>query len=91
MQFCSDNGLAIMNTWFQHHNRRLYTWESPDGKTRNQIDSILTKQRYRNTIRNVKTYPGADIGSDHNPVVAKVNIKLKQISVAKRNPNLEMN
>ena len=27
-----------MNTWFEQPKRRLYTWTSPDGKHRNQID-----------------------------------------------------
>ena len=33
-----------------------------------------------------KTYPGADIGSDHNPVVATVKINLKRI---KKKENME--
>ena len=33
-----------------------------------------------------KTYPGADIGSDHNPVVATVTINLKRI---KKKENME--
>ena len=28
----------IANTLFQQHKRRLYTWTSPDGQHRNQID-----------------------------------------------------
>ena len=28
--------LAIANTLFQQHKRRLYTWTSPDGQHRNQ-------------------------------------------------------
>ena len=30
IEFCSQNNLRIMNTYFQMHPRRLYTWESPD-------------------------------------------------------------
>ena len=29
IQWCEEKELAIMNTCFQHHNRRLYTWKSP--------------------------------------------------------------
>ena len=35
------NALVIANTLFQQHKRRLYTWTSPDGQHRNQIDYIL--------------------------------------------------
>ena len=44
-EFCQENELVIKNTLFQQHKRRLYTWTSPDGKHRNQIDYILCSQR----------------------------------------------
>ena len=37
-EFCQKNTLVIANTLFQQHKRRLYTWTSPDGQHRNQID-----------------------------------------------------
>ena len=30
--FCQENTLLIANTLFQQHERRLYTWTSPDGQ-----------------------------------------------------------
>ena len=42
---CQENALVIANTLFQQHKRRLYTWTSPDGQHRNQIDCILCSQR----------------------------------------------
>ena len=39
--FCQENALVIADGFFQQHKRRLYTWTSPDGQYRNQIDSIL--------------------------------------------------
>ena len=41
MEFCQENTLVIANTLFQQSKRRLYTWTSPDGQHRNQIDYIL--------------------------------------------------
>ena len=32
IEFCQENALVIANTLFQHHQRRLYTWTSPDGQ-----------------------------------------------------------
>ena len=40
IEFCQENALVIANTLFQQHKRRLYTWTSPDGQHRNQIDYI---------------------------------------------------
>ena len=45
IEFCQENTLLIANTLFQQHNRRLYTWTSPDGQYQNQIDYILCSQR----------------------------------------------
>ena len=49
-EFCQENAL------FQQHKRRLYTWTSPDGQYRNQIDYILCRQRWRSsTVSKNKT------------------------------------
>ena len=39
----------------------------------------------------MKTYPGADIHSDHNPVIAKMEIKLKNLRQFKRMEQLDLN
>ena len=45
IEFCQENALVIAHILFQEHRRRLYTWTSPDGQHRNQIDYILCSQR----------------------------------------------
>ena len=54
IEFCQRNTLVIANTFFQQHKRRLYTWTSPNGQHRNQIDSILCIQRWRSSIQSTK-------------------------------------
>ena len=54
IEFCQENALVIANTLFQQHKRRLYTWTSPDGQPRNQIDYILCSQRWRSSIQSAK-------------------------------------
>ena len=44
IEFCQENALVIANTLFQQHKRRLYTWTSPDGQYRNQIDYIFASK-----------------------------------------------
>ena len=44
-EFCQENALVIANTLFQQHKRGPYTWTSPNGQHRNQIDYILCSQR----------------------------------------------
>ena len=54
IEFCQENALVIANNLFQQHKRRLYTWTSPDGQQRNQIDYILCSQRWRSFIHSAK-------------------------------------
>ena len=78
IEFCQENALIIANTLLQQHKRRLYTWTSPDGQHRNQIDYVLCSQRWRSSIQSAKTRPGADCGSDHELLIAKFRLKLKK-------------
>ena len=74
--------LVVCNTWFkacvQRDNSR-HTWSAPDGRTKNQIDYIMMNKRYWNSIKNAKARPGADCGSDNNPVVMNIKTKLKRV------------
>ena len=42
--FYLEHELALANTMFKQHPRRLYTWTSPDGYIRNEIDYISIAQ-----------------------------------------------
>ena len=77
-EFCVDHDLVIMNTWFQQHPRRLYTWTAPDRKTRNQIDYIMVPQRWKLSVSSCKTFPGADCDSDHSLLAAALKFKYKR-------------
>ena len=79
------------NTLFQQHKRRLYTWTSPDGQHRNQIDYILCSQRWRSSVQSAKTRPGADCGSDHELLIAKFRLKLKKVGKTTRPFRYDLN
>ena len=78
-EFCIANNLSITNTMFKHHPHHLYTWTSPDSRTRNQIDYIIMNQKWRASVKNVKTRPSADCNSDHQLLVAKFQLRLRNI------------
>ena len=78
IEFCQENALVIANTLFQQHKRRFYTWTSPDGQHRNQIDYILCSQTWKSSIQSAKTRPEADYGSDHELLIAKFRLKLRK-------------
>ena len=77
-KWCSQFQQVISNTWFKHDPRKLWTWRSPGGRYKNQIDYIIINKRFRNAVTQVKTYPGADCNTDHNSVVAEVKVRLKK-------------
>ncbi|PNF43436.1 hypothetical protein B7P43_G11558 [Cryptotermes secundus] len=91
IDFCERNGLIVTNTWFKKPKRRIYTWKAPGDWKRHQQDYILVKHRFRNSVKDVKTLPGADIDSDHNLLVAKFQTRLKKIIIfRKRRPRLDL-
>ena len=73
-KFCTQNNLVATNTLFKK--RKHYTWTSPDGKTKNQIDFILTRPSRRQVIIDSSVLSVPDI-SDHRMV--RTHIKLKFI------------
>ena len=91
IEFCQENILIIANILFQQHKRRLYTWTSPDGQYRNQIDYILCSQRWRSSIQSAKTRLGADCGSDHELLIAKFRLKLKKVGKTTRPFRYDLN
>ena len=80
INWCNTHNQVIANTWFIHHKRRLYTWKSPGDRVRNQIDYITINERFRNSVTQCKTYPGADCGSDHIPMICNFTVKLKKLA-----------
>ena len=80
VSFCAANSLAIVSTMFPHKNIHKYTWTAPNGRVRNQIDHVAVNSR-----RDVRSYRGADSGSDHNLVFATVRLCLGRIVKNTRN------
>ena len=90
VEFCQEYKMVIANTHFKHHPRRLYTWISPGDRCRNQIDYSLIASRWKSSIRNIKTVPGADCGSDHQMLYFRLRLKLAvQTKREPRPPRIE--
>jgi exonuclease III len=64
LEFASKYDLLISNTRFQQKDSRKWTWMAPDGKHTNMIDLVLVERRWKTSVRNCRTYQGADIASD---------------------------
>ena len=92
LEFASAHRLTIANTLYPHKQSRRTTWHAPNGKIHNQIDFILTPRRFKSSINKARTrtYPGADIGSDHDLVLLILKVKLKK-NQQPANPRIKFN
>ena len=82
LEFASLNDLKLANTFGPHKASRRCTWHSPNGKHHNPIDYIMIKRRFQTNVNIAKTrsFPGADIGSDHDLVMMTFKLHLKKVS-----------
>ncbi|XP_030753938.1 craniofacial development protein 2-like [Sitophilus oryzae] len=72
VNFLNNEKLYCMNTFYQKQTQKKWTWRSPDGRVKNQIDFILTN---KNTIcKDVDVLNSFHTGSDHRLVRAKIQI-----------------
>ena len=85
LDFATYNNLVLANTLGNHKPSRRWIWHSPDGTHHNQVGYILVKKRFRSGIKTARTrtFPGADVGSDHDMVMMTVQTRLKN----SRQPN----
>ena len=78
VNLCEENDLVIGGTLFPHRTIHKLTWTSPDGRTQSQIDHIIINGKWRRSLRDVRVMRQADVGSDHNLLIAKVKLKLRK-------------
>lgn len=85
LEFASHNNMVLANTLGEHKASRRWTWHAPDGIHHNQIDYILVQNRFRTGINRAKTrtFPGADVGSDHDLVIMNFRVRLKRLKKPK--------
>lgn len=75
INYAQENKLYIMNTFFKKPEHRRWTWQSPGGITRNEIDFIISNNR--NIAMDTSVLNTICVGSDHRMVRAKIYINTK--------------
>lgn len=87
---CEENNLNIGGSLFAHKTHKL-AWTSPDGRTQRQIDHIIINIKWRHSLQHVQVKRGADVGSNHHLLVAKLKLKLRTTKIGQnRNQRLDM-
>ena len=61
------------------------------AKYQNQVDFILCSQKWRHSIQSAKTGLGADCGSHHELIIAKLRLKLKKVRKTTRPFRYDLN
>ena len=70
--------MVIANTLFQQHERRLYTWTSPDVNTEIRL-IIFFAAKDGEALHSQQKQDQDDGGSDHELLIAKFRLKLKKV------------
>jgi len=85
VEFANYNDLMIANTFGPHKTSRIRTWHSPRGDYHNQIDYIMVRKHFQSSVNINKTrsFPGADIRSDHDLLMMTFQLRLKNINKQK--------
>ena len=91
VNFAEKYNMRVMNTFFQKRVGRKWTWRSPNGTTKNEIDFILADES--NSVSNVTVINRVNVGSDHRMVgcTAKFNYRIERNKlIFKKKVSLEM-
>ena len=76
-EFTMENNLVIGNLSFCKPRKKRWTYRSPTGNL-SQIDFILYRQRWRNSVHNLQAFSiSHPVGSDHRIVSASVKLSLR--------------
>ena len=80
LEFATFNDLLLVDTFGHHKASRRWTWHS-----HSQLDHILVRKHFQSgvNIASTRSFPGADIGSDHDLLMMTFCLHLKKISKPK--------
>lgn len=87
IQFALENNLTILNTVYRKNKKKMWTWITPDGKHKNEIDFIMTnKTRY---FRNFDVIKNLNYNTDHkkekyNWIENGIKIQIKSATNTKK-------
>ena len=75
VEFAASRKLYIGNSKYKKKDSRKWTWKSPDGSVKNEIDFIMTNKE--NTIEDLTVVGRVNTGSDHRLVRARFNFRTR--------------
>lgn len=91
IDFCVQNNLLVMNSFFKHKDVHKYTREVPSRGEKSIIDYVLINRNSRREIRDVRVIRGPEINSDHYLLKAKTTISCQRVGNNKNKVELRNN
>ena len=90
LDFAEENNLLGTNPFFQREANRYWSWEAPEGMTKNQNDFIPFSDR--KIVGNCEVITKVDIFNDYRMVRARVEInkKLKRLKKIQKQKPLKL-
>ena len=85
LEFATINDLVLASTFGHHKASRRWTWHSQNGQHHNQNDYIIVRKRFWSGVNSARTwsFPGTDIGSDHDLLMMTFRLRLRRSSKPK--------
>ena len=81
LEFCTKMNLCVTNTFFELKPQHKVTWRHPRSGHWHQLDLVLTRTKWLNSVKSTRAYHSADGDTDHALVISRV-----QLSGRKRKP-----
>ena len=78
LQLCTELDLVITNTFSQQKKEHKATWFHPRSKHGHMIDFIITRRRDLKNFCKVRVMRGAECGTDHMMVRAKLKVSIRK-------------
>lgn len=76
VQFAQEHRLKIANTFFRKNPQNRWTWRSPNGSTKNEIDYILSNRQ--NSISDIQVVTNLKFSTDHRMVKATLKLEKRR-------------
>lgn len=76
IQFAYEYNLRILNSQYKNHTVNIWTWESPDGRYKNEINYILSNRSAN--FNDCRVINNLNFNSNHRALRAKLELKLNK-------------
>jgi hypothetical protein len=80
IQFAVLWNMIIGSIFYPHKYLHKSTRRSPDGVTFSQTDHLLIDRKYKSNLRNVRSYRGANIDSNHCLFIACLRAQISNVN-----------